>query len=85
MNEYEASQARDWGIRANAVSAPFAFLGRRDFRDITTRHQLPSLWEARGGETAEAEPEAAVLSSTRIIKLTGVGWREITRYEFPGM
>lgn len=85
MNEYEASQARGWGIRAHAVSVPFAFSGRRDFRDITARHRLPSLREAGGGETAEAEPEAAVLSSTRIIKLTGVGWREITRYKFPRM
>ena len=29
--------------------------------------------------------EVAGLSSTRIIKLTGVRWREITRYMFPGV
>lgn len=32
-----------------------------------------------------ASLEVAVLSYTRIIKLTGVRWREITRYMFPGL
>lgn len=85
VNEHEASHAWGRGISAHNASVPFAFSGRHDVRDITARHQLPSLREARGEETTEAEPEAAVRSSRRMIKLTGVGWREITRHKFPGM